>query len=810
MGEQAEHRELERLADESWRRIFLENALDAVVGTDDRGTVIEWNRQAEVTFGWTKDQALGRGLAELIIPEAARDRHRRGMERFLQTGEGPILNRRVEVDALHRNGSHFPVELTVIPLSVSGHRVFYSFLRDVSERRAQVQQREEALLREQMLRSLAEASERQLRTIMDASPAFIAFLDRQARYTFVNGMYEKSFGRSAEELRGRTLADVAGEAAFDRAKPHLERALAGETVRYEATLTDHTGRPLQVEVECAPYRGTDDQVAGVVVIAHDISARKAEERDQQFLMALNADLATTRRVEELVTRATSALANHLDASRCWFAEIDDDTAVATVHQDYASGMPSLQGTCSLEVFGLEMVASWRRGGIITMHDVTTDPRTASHAASHLALGIRAFITAPIIRHGRFIGALNVSTPQPRLWGRREQVLVKAVAETLWPVIENARLISALTLERKRLESILEQLPAGVVLADERGRLLMRNARMDEILGGFVLAQSIEEYGHFVGRRPDGSTYSPTEWPLARALTGETVRDEEVRIVRYDQKEVTISLSAAPVRDEQGRVVAAVLVVTDITHHREMTQRLESAISARDEFLSLASHELRTPVTSMKLQFQSAAKQLEAGIAEVLDPARVAKRIELANRQLNRMTRLIEEMLDVSRIATRRLVLEREKVELGRLVEEVASRFESDFIDRGVQLQVEVSSRAVVHGDRFRLEQVIENLLTNAIKYGEHRPVHVRVESSNGRVRVLVEDEGMGLDPIDAERIFQRFERATSPNIAGLGLGLYISRQIAEAHGGAVWAEAREEKGSRFIFELPEGDPSDPG
>lgn len=360
--------------------------------------------------------------------------------------------------------------------------------------------------------------------------------------------------------------------------------------------------------------------------------------------------------------------------------------------------------------------------------------------------------------------------------------MRGVADTLWPVIENARLIDALTLERRRLESVLEQLPAGVLLADAQGRLLMRNRRMDEILGDSV----------------------PADWPLARALSaGVVIRDEEARLVRPGREDVTVSINAAPVRDEQGTIVAAVLVSIDITQRKELQTRLQAAVAARDEFLSLASHELRTPVTSMKLQFQSAAKQLAAGNLQVLELEPAARRIELANRQLARMSRLIDEMLDVSRIAASGMDLKMEELDLAALVTDVVARFESDFRAQGMTLNVDVAPAAPVRGDRFRLEQVFENLMTNALKYGESRPVTVRVGRDGATARAMVEDRGIGFAPEDAERIFHRFERATSPNIAGLGLGLYICRQIAEAHGGRIWAEHRPEGGARFVFELPE-------
>ena len=116
-------------------RALLENALDAVIGMDQDQTIIDWNRQAEITFGWSKNEVLGRTLAEIIIPAEYRQAHQRGIKHFLATKHGPILNRRVELIALRRSGEVFPIELTVIPINVENRYLFYSFVRDISQRK---------------------------------------------------------------------------------------------------------------------------------------------------------------------------------------------------------------------------------------------------------------------------------------------------------------------------------------------------------------------------------------------------------------------------------------------------------------------------------------------------------------------------------------------------------------------------------------------------------------------------------------------------------------------------------------------------
>lgn len=207
---------------------------------------------------------------------------------------------------------------------------------------------------------------------------------------------------------------------------------------------------------------------------------------------------------------------------------------------------------------------------------------------------------------------------------------------------------------------------------------------------------------------------------------------------------------------------------------------------------------------MKLQFQMAAKQLERNDPKVFSRESTEKRTSTANQQLARMAHLIEDMLDVSRISAGRLQVNREPLDLYEVLHEVIERFGEQFTALGMPLHFEGrAGEARVQGDRYRLEQVISNLFTNAIKYGAGNPVDVALTRAAGAVRLSVTNRGMGIAPENLERVFGRFERAVSASsISGLGLGLYISKNIIEAHEGRIWVESELGKGATFFVELP--------
>lgn len=226
-----------------------------------------------------------------------------------------------------------------------------------------------------------------------------------------------------------------------------------------------------------------------------------------------------------------------------------------------------------------------------------------------------------------------------------------------------------------------------------------------------------------------------------------------------------------------------------------------AIRARDEFLQIASHELKTPLTPLQMQLDTLARTLEkSGVCD----ERLTSKIEMASRQTARLNRLVESLLDVARITSGRFVLEIEEFDFVEMVREIAERFQSEARKAGCEIVVHAEGRIVGKWDRLRIEQILSNLLSNAVKYGGGKPVEIRALAADDMVRLAVTDHGIGIDREALERIFDRFERAVSiRHYGGLGLGLFIARQIAEAHGGSIVAQSQLGSGSVFTVILPQ-------
>lgn len=232
------------------------------------------------------------------------------------------------------------------------------------------------------------------------------------------------------------------------------------------------------------------------------------------------------------------------------------------------------------------------------------------------------------------------------------------------------------------------------------------------------------------------------------------------------------------------------------------EQLKEAVKTRDEFISIASHELKTPLTSLNLQTQILERSLEREDFEFAKN-KLPHFFSLLHKQLGRLNHLVEDMLDVTRIASGQLVVSYQEINLSDLIREICARLYEQARTLGIVLQVDVPDVIVGAWDSFRMDQVLSNLIANAIKYGRKGSIEIRAKVVNGRVQIEVEDHGPGIEKKDQQRVFDRFERAISASeVSGLGLGLFICKRIVEAHQGRIWVESEPGQGARFIVEVP--------
>lgn len=278
----------------------------------------------------------------------------------------------------------------------------------------------------------------------------------------------------------------------------------------------------------------------------------------------------------------------------------------------------------------------------------------------------------------------------------------------------------------------------------------------------------------------------------------SVRGRTIGVLTFVSAESDLRYGEEDVAFARDLAHRASLAIDNARLYREARE----AIGARDDFLSIASHELKTPVTTLQLQVQSLLKRAEAESAPGRDSTAV-ERLAAAERQVGRLTRLINELLDISRITGRGLELELEEVDLADVVRDVVARHDEELSRSRCAVALALEPCPQGRWDRSRVEQIVANLLSNAIKYGAGRPIEIGVAGDALATRLTVRDHGIGIAPEHQARIFQRFERAVSKSdYGGFGLGLWIVRQIVDAHAGVIRVASEPGRGSTFIVELP--------
>jgi signal transduction histidine kinase len=330
------------------------------------------------------------------------------------------------------------------------------------------------------------------------------------------------------------------------------------------------------------------------------------------------------------------------------------------------------------------------------------------------------------------------------------------------------------------------------------RVVYANAAADRMAGGSLArpANAAACARLYDMRDLDGRVLPVDENPLVRAARGERLSDVQVRW-HFPAGEKAVAMHSLRLAAVHGHPETVLIAFDDITALKAVQTALERAVRVRQDFLSIAGHELKTPLTALLLVQHA----LDRTLSQEAD-AKVAGRWRSLLRQTRRLGMLVDQLLDVSRLSAGKLILEEEPLDLVDVVRDVVTHFPRETAPILVEAPAPVPGR----WDPLRLEQVITNLVSNAVKYGEGRPVTVRIESDGGTAILGVRDQGIGIAPGALTRIFDRFERATPVrNATGLGLGLWIVRQIVEAMGGTVGVESKLGKGSTFTVRLPRAD-----
>ncbi|HXT82915.1 MAG TPA: ATP-binding protein [Verrucomicrobiae bacterium] len=349
-------------------------------------------------------------------------------------------------------------------------------------------------------------------------------------------------------------------------------------------------------------------------------------------------------------------------------------------------------------------------------------------------------------------------------------------------------------ERIWLQTILEQLAVGVIITDNKGKIVQTNRQLENILGvkiskDFVIGKDMPTFPVKENKQP----VIPAQSPLSQAIkANKPVVGKEFEFERKDGKQVTVQVNASVIKNKKHQVIAAASIITDITQQKELERQ-------KDDFLSMASHELKTPVTSLKMFIDLQRQQLQTK-----NPQKATYFNERIQDQANRLKELINDLLDVSSIQTNKLRFNKEKFDIISVLHDTVEGLQAT--TKKNEIVIKGSNSEKVYGDRYRIYQVLVNLISNAIKYSPNsKKIIVSSKKDKKNVVISVQDFGTGINKTQQNKIFERLYQVTDPQektFPGLGLGLYISKNIIERHHGKLWVKSTKGKGSTFYFSLP--------
>jgi PAS domain S-box-containing protein len=746
--------------------IVVESVKDyAIFLLDSEGHIATWNTGARLIKGYTAEEVIGKHISIFYTPEdLAAGKPQRLLDVALREGRVEDIGWRVRKD-----GGRFWADVVITPTADhAGERGFVKVTRDLTRQKDA----------EAKLRRSEESLAATLYSIGDA----VLACDERGRITRINPVAERLTGWPEREAVGRPLEEVFNiineETRAPVSNPVVKVLKEGVVVGLanHTALVARNGTERPIADSGAPIRDAEGVTRGAVLVFRDVTEeRRAAE--------------TLRRTQEEVRQSEESLRATLYSIGDGVLATDERARVTRVNPvaERLTGWreSEARGHPIEEIF--DIVNEKTRARAVNPVARVLAEGVVVGLANHTALISRDGSQRPIADSGAPIRDL-AGKPSGAVLVFRDVTDERAAEEALRQSEEKLRLMIASV--RDYAFYMLDR--EGRVASWNPGAERIKGYRPEEILG--------QSFSRFFTPEDVAQQKPARELEIAAA---EGHFAEESWRVRKDGSRFWASVVITPIRDPSNHLMGFVKITRDMTERRNAEdERLRSmqaaeAIRLRDEFLSIASHELKTPLTALQLQLLNIQEQAKT------DDPRLERNMDRARRLAARLGQLVEALLDVSRIATGGLKLNLEPFDLSDAAREVVERLGDSATAAACELSLRSAGPLQGRWDRLRIDQVLMNVIANAIKYAAGQPIQVSLTCESDIAAVEVRDGGPGIPTGELSRIFERFERAASArHYGGMGLGLYVARQITEAHGGTIVASNLPEGGACFRISLP--------
>jgi PAS domain S-box-containing protein len=665
-----------------------------------------------------------------------------------------------------------------------------------------------------------------LEIIADHIPAVIAAKSPDGRFTYVNGEFERLFRTSREQVLGRSNYDIMDRQVADALIDNDRKVLAGGVpLSFEEQLLVDGKLRTYASIKF-PIRDPAGAVTGLGIIAMDITLRKQLEEEREL----------TYQLAEALNAINDLIHSSLDFEEI-MRKVADAAAEAVGSETFAVGL--FEGNDYVVKYpcaGLAGIEGWRHPlpqlteaeAVASLRDVAimSEPRQARQLSLEPVrrLGIKSMMIAPLIIKGEVVGLLNFFYYEQQIPAPGPQVdFARKLATSISLAVENARvheqvrgkeaeLATALAQAeegRRILDALMENIPMGIGIAEAPDARIRRVSRFGLEMTGRPRDQledipaelHAERWQVF---RPDGAAAGSDELPLTRAVRkGELVFEQELVLGRPDGTRLPVLCTAAPIRDREGRIMGGVIGWQDISSRKRVEKEREHLINDLtrsnqdlEQVAYVISHDLQAPLRTIAGFLDLLKRRHENQLAP-----EARELVAFAMEGAARMRQMVGDLLVLARVATVRSPLER--VDSGEPLAVALANLNREIEESRAEVTIE--GLPPVTADRSQLAQLFQNLVGNAIKYrkkGEPPRIRIAAEDRGTEWEFRVEDNGIGFDSRDAERIFQIFQRLhTVGEYPGTGIGLAICTKIVERHGGRIRVESEPGKGSTFFFTL---------